>query len=186
MRCSRIEFKGYRRLADAATGIDGDITAFVGFNEAGKTTLLSGLAWFTAGGALRVTDKNRTRPPQDDSSDVVRVFFELSDEDKKAIAHIPCDRAPTSISIARKFDDTRVYSLMPWSKRPKEPFASALARLQADHVVHPDAAGSTRTSLITRAGTESELKDDEEDDGPFEWAATLEHVLENPAAPPPP
>ena len=46
MRCSRIEFTGYRRLADTAT-FDGRLTAFVGFNEAGKTSLLQALTWFT-------------------------------------------------------------------------------------------------------------------------------------------
>ncbi len=52
MRVSRIEFRGFRRLARTATSIDGPLTAFVGFNEAGKTSLLHALAWFTDGGAI--------------------------------------------------------------------------------------------------------------------------------------
>lgn len=169
MRCSRIEFEGYRRLASASTNIDGDITAFVGFNEAGKTTLLSGLAWFSAGGALRVTDKNRTRPPQGDTSEVVRIFFELSEEDKQAIIDIPCEMSPTSFSLARKVNDERSYTLRPWPQRPRMPFTLALARLE-----------TAMASLPIKPDTDLELKDDEEDDGPFEWASTLASALKDP------
>jgi predicted ATP-dependent endonuclease of OLD family len=43
---------GFRRLARTGTSIDGPLTAFVGFNESGKTSLLHALAWFTDGGAI--------------------------------------------------------------------------------------------------------------------------------------
>ena len=54
MRLARVEISGYRRLVKASTNIDGRITAFVGSNEAGKTSIFNALSWLSSGGALAV------------------------------------------------------------------------------------------------------------------------------------
>lgn len=129
MRASRIEFKGFRRLADTATNVDGSLTAFVGFNEAGKTSLLHALAWFTSGGAITPIDHNRSRPPVDDSASVVKVYFQLDDSDKAALAGIEMDNPPTTLILHRASDGNRIRSLHPRPGRPERPFQEASERL---------------------------------------------------------
>ena len=164
MRVSRIEFKGYKRLADTATSIDGGLTAFVGFNEAGKTSLLHALEWFSRGGALGVTDLNRSRPPVDDQP-VVRVFFELSADDKRAVADIPSDKKPTSLIVTRKTDGKGTYTMTPHPRRPAAPFEAASERLS-----------SARSALAKQF---DEAADDTESD-PNDWADTVIAHLERP------
>lgn len=131
MRVSRVEFAGFRRLAHTATSIDGPLTAFVGFNEAGKTTLLNALAWVTDGGAISPIDYNRSRPPMQDSTEIARVFYELDDNDKGLFADIPMDNRPTTLVLSRNRDGTRYRDLRPKPTRPAAAFTGALERLTA-------------------------------------------------------
>ena len=129
MRVSRIEFEGYRRLAETATGIDGPLTAFVGFNEAGKTTVLRGLRWFTSGGEISPVDYNRSRPPASDQSAVVKVFYALDSEDKEFFADIAMDNPPATLVLYRKRDGSRIRDLNPRPTRPAKAFQLARERL---------------------------------------------------------
>lgn len=165
MRCTRIEFKGYKRLADTATNIDGGITAFVGLNEAGKTTLLEALTWLSGGDALEVTDKNRTRPPSSDGAVVVKAFYALDEADKEAIRDLPMHDTPTSMSLGRRADGTHVYWLHPRPSRSPKPFADAAARLR-----------SSRKRLAKQFADAS----DEDDDDPTDWAETVSTALDRP------
>ena len=47
MRLMRIEFRGFKRLVSASCNVDGKLVAFLGPNEAGKSSVLEGLAWLT-------------------------------------------------------------------------------------------------------------------------------------------
>ena len=129
MRVSRIEFKGFRRLAATATNFDGPLTAFVGFNEAGKTTILHALAWFTEGGAISPIDYNRSRQPTSDDTPIVKVYFELDDSDRESFAHIAMDNRPTTLVLNRNRDGERYRKLMPRATRPAKPFAETQERL---------------------------------------------------------
>lgn len=165
MRCTRVEFKGYRRLADTATGIDGDTTAFLGLNESGKSSLLHALEWLSSGGTLAATDRNRSRPPASESSEVVQAFFELDAQDHELVAEVPCDHPPSSVSLSRKVDGGRLYSLSPHPKRPAKPFADARTRLS-----------SARKSLSRQF--ESASSDCGKD--AIGWAVTVSAALEAP------
>jgi predicted ATP-dependent endonuclease of OLD family len=165
MRVSRIEFDGYRRLANTATGIDGSLTAFVGFNEAGKTSLLRALAWFTKGGPLTSVDFNRSRPPSDDNVRVVKVFYELDDRDKEAFAHISMDNPPTSLLIYRQRDGDRLRSLSPRPSRPAGPFEQAAVRLAKARTTH---------AAQFAAPTEND------EENPEAWATALSEALTKP------
>jgi predicted ATP-dependent endonuclease of OLD family len=165
MRVSRVEFTGFRRLASAKTNIDGPLTAFVGFNEAGKTTLLEALAWFTSGGAISSIDYNRTRPPTDDGTTIVKVYYELDEDDQAAIAHIPMDDPPKTLILSKNRDGKRRRITQPRPKRPARPFIVANERLL-----------SARTRLA-RQLTEAES---EEDEDPNDWAATALEWLDAP------
>ena len=165
MRVSRIEFNGYRRLTHTATGIDGPLTAFVGFNEAGKTTLLHALEWFTNGGQLSPIDYNRSRPPTSDKAAVVRVYFELDDNDKASFAGVAMDRRPTSLLLSRKRDGGRTWELRPSPTRPAAVFSEVRERL-----------AQARTNL---AGQFADAVDTEEED-PNDWADAIGKSLVSP------
>lgn len=47
MRLMRIEFHGFKRLVSASCNFDGILIAFLEPNEAGKSSVLEGLAWLT-------------------------------------------------------------------------------------------------------------------------------------------
>lgn len=166
MRVSRIEFNGYRRLANTGTSIDGALTAFVGFNEAGKTSLLQALQWFTEGAEMSPIVYNRSRPPRSDDDPVVNVFFELDDGDQKAFSDVAMDHPPTSLILSRKRDGNRVRRLHPWPQRPSKPFELARELL---------------AKATTTLATQFKAADDEEQ-GPNDWAATLTKALEKPNA----
>lgn len=165
VRVSRIDFNGYRRLARTATGIDGPLTAFVGFNEAGKTTVLRGLRWFTHGGQLSPIDHNRSRPPASDNSAVVKVFYELDDDDKNAYADIAMDNPPTTLVLYKKRDGKRIRSLSPHPTRQAKPFELARERL----------AKATSTLAAQFAAAVDEDRQD-----PNDWAETVSEALSNP------
>ncbi len=165
MRVSRIEFNGYRRLAKTATGIDGPLTAFIGFNEAGKTTVLRGLRWFTHGGQVSPVDHNRSRPPASDHSAVVKVFYELDDDDKNAFADIAMDNQPTTLVLYKKRDGNRIRSLSPASHPPGEAFELVRGRL---------------AKATTKLAAQFAAAADEDEQDPNDWAATVSEALSSP------
>ncbi|SDP03739.1 AAA ATPase domain-containing protein [Pedococcus dokdonensis] len=167
MRVSRVEFEGFRRLARTGTNVDGSLTAFVGFNEAGKTSLLKALAWFTNGGELDPVDFNRSRPPSDEQTPVVKVFFELDESDLATLASIPMDNAPKTLVLHKKFDGNRIRSLRPSPTRPAKPFRDASDRL---------------ARAVERLARQFDEAADDEGDDPSQWAATVADALTRPDA----
>lgn len=167
MRCTRIEFKGYKPLGHTATNINGDITAFVGMNEVGKTSLLHALAWLTTGEALPITDRNRSRPPTDDNATVVTAYFALSAEDKRAIENVQLQSVPTSLTISRSAGGDRTCDLLPRPTRKPKPFTDAATRLHA-----------TRKRLTTQFSNAEDI----DGDGPSNWADTVSEALAAPDA----
>lgn len=47
MRCKRVSFRGYKRLPDTSTNVTPRLLVFIGPNEAGNSSLLTGLEWLT-------------------------------------------------------------------------------------------------------------------------------------------
>ena len=63
MRLSRIQFNGYKRLAKTGCNVDGRLIAFVGPNEAGKSSVLEALHWLSWGEEAlpsRLVSRSRT------------------------------------------------------------------------------------------------------------------------------
>jgi ABC-type transport system involved in cytochrome c biogenesis ATPase subunit len=136
VRCTRIEFKGFRRLADTATNIDGDITAFVGLNEAGKTSLLRALEWLSGGDVLSPLAQNRSRPPKSDKAPVVTAYFALGEDAKEVLADLEMEPRPTSLKVSRSSDngDEATLTLLPGPKRLAKPFQDATRKLEAAYI----------------------------------------------------
>lgn len=61
MRLTRIEFNGYKRLAQTSCNVDGKLIAFVGPNEAGKSSVLEALAWLDTDDDKALPDNVLTR-----------------------------------------------------------------------------------------------------------------------------
>lgn len=132
MRCTRIDFEGYKRLAQTGCNVDGKIIAFVGLNEVGKSSLLEALVWLTADEqvALPVASMNRTRPVEEDDR-VVWARYDLEAEDLAEIANLDFAEMPTQFTLERHRNGERAHGLTPWPKRNPRPFDVARTRLVA-------------------------------------------------------
>ena len=115
-----------------------------------------------------MTDRNRSRPPASEKAPVVKVYFELSKDDKDAIADIPMDQVPSSITLARTADDSTTPTLTPFPRHPRKPFTEAADRL---------------IQSLTRLAGQFEQATDSEYQDPNDWAATLGKALQNPDTP---
>jgi predicted ATP-dependent endonuclease of OLD family len=106
VQLSKIEFNGFKRLDRTSCNVDGQTVAFIGPNEAGKSSVLRGLAWLTGehdDPALPLRDQNRRRRPADDTS-VVRAHYRLDADDIEALRKLNLDtRQPVSLNTVTHF-----------------------------------------------------------------------------------
>ncbi|MBE7325998.1 AAA family ATPase [Nocardioides sp. Y6] len=169
MRCIRIDFEGYKRLADTGCNVDGDIIAFVGLNEAGKSSLLDALVWLTADDPtpLPVGHMNRSHPVDDDDP-VVWAKYELEPDDLALLSDLDFHEMPTHFVLERRKDGTPAFGFTPWPERNPQPFEAARARL-----------ASTRKRLDDQFTTL--LDPDDEDEGTAsDWCAIADAALAAP------
>lgn len=126
MRVTKIHFRGCQRLVETSCSTAGKMIAFLGPNEAGKTTVLRALDWFSNGdGELPTRFHNPSRPPSEGDS-VVGVTYWLDDEDAQAVAHLGLAEPPKFYNRGRRVDGEYVSSLGPAAGlRDAEPFEVA-------------------------------------------------------------
>jgi predicted ATP-dependent endonuclease of OLD family len=169
MRCTRIHFDGYKRLADTGCNVDGPIIAFVGLNEAGKSSLLEGLVWLTddTAGALPVTFINRSRTVADNGV-VVAATYQLEQSDLDLLSDLDFLVPPTTMTLQRRRNGTLAHGFVPWPKRNPAPFGKTRTRLAA-----------TRKRLESRFSTAIEM-DDESTVTANAWATTIDQALAQP------
>ncbi|MGC0370553.1 hypothetical protein RKD05_002805 [Microbacterium sp. SLBN-111] len=92
------------------------MVAFVGPNEAGKSSILSALRLFASGSAIRVTDATRSvrGQPLDPNRVVVRLSFTLTSEEKALAAQLPIEDKELRYVVHQKHaDGRRTYSFEP-------------------------------------------------------------------------
>ncbi len=82
MRISEVRVSNFRCLGDVRMSL-GDVTALIGANGAGKSSLLSALDWFFHGGELEPEDT--TGACSEDPIVVQVTFADLNDEDRDAL-----------------------------------------------------------------------------------------------------
>lgn len=169
MRCTRINFEGYKRLADTGCNVDGNIIAFVGLNEAGKSSLLEGLVWLTDDDAeaLPVTLINRSHEVAD-SARVVWAHYELDQGDLELLSDLDFAVPPTTFVLERRRNGTPATGFAPWPKRNPAPFERARARL-----------ASAKKRLEFQFASAIEIDDDSFETAD-EWASTVEAALADP------
>lgn len=164
MRCIRVEFNGFKRLAQTACNTDGKLIAFLGPNEAGKSSVLQGLEWLSSpSGELPEPSRNRSMGSADLRGPVVRAVFALNDADRAAVIHLPAVGQPRRFTMARHASGELRTGIEPALTRNPEPFAAAqqgLTRLK--DVAHIDAEVTAWWQLVQEvtANTEASWSDD--------------------------
>lgn len=89
----RVEVFGYRRLLNADTYVGRKTVAFVGPNEAGKSSILSALLLFTSESPVPATDATRSQRGEELDTDraVVRLSFTLDDRQRTLARALPIE-----------------------------------------------------------------------------------------------
>lgn len=126
MRLTKIEFSGFRRLYSATCNTDARLVAFLGPNEAGKSSVLNGLQWYFDGQALGSKDRSRHAKPANDDL-VVEVTYRLTDEDLKALGDLvnEIEDQPATIECGRRASGEFTMDVSPEIRRRRAPFAAA-------------------------------------------------------------
>ncbi|MCH1865304.1 AAA family ATPase [Nocardioides sp. CFH 31398] len=144
------------------------ILAFVGQNESGKSSVLSGLAWLTEDDETPLSpfDYSRAKQPKRTSGWIVSADYEFDHEDLAVLEPLGFESTPQRMSLWKQADG-RLHVIFEDPREPNRdpaPFAAALAALEA-----------SRTRLTRQI--ESAAPDHDEDDSPATWFATLAGLL---------
>jgi predicted ATP-dependent endonuclease of OLD family len=135
MRCRKIMFEGYKRLADTECNVSPYLLAFVGQNESGKSSVLTGLEWLSEDGETPLPSLDRSRMKRKTSGWIVGAEFTLGDEEKELIKPLGFAQTPTGISLFKQANGS-LNIIFDHPRKPKRdplPFteaAEALARAQ--------------------------------------------------------
>lgn len=130
MRLTRVEFNGFKRLAQTSCNMDGRQLAILGPNEAGKSSLLQGLAWLRADDGQPLPSPWVTRGHNAPQAKVVAGTFHLDDDDKTAIAALPLQEQPTKIVVRRNSGGRVHVTASPAFARQRGPFNAACTALE--------------------------------------------------------
>lgn len=167
VRLTNIAFSGYRRLLDTGCNVDSRMVAFVGPNEAGKSSVLDALMWLQNGGELPTEQLNRTIDDTDADREVVAATYILDDGDREALDGVDFTAPPRTLKYSRHADGRSYYSITnPIVSRPTELREATLKALDPVHIDgddHPDAMDAL-TQLSELAGRSGPLVEWDETD----------------------
>jgi predicted ATP-dependent endonuclease of OLD family len=139
MRLIAFSVQGYRRFVEpTSVKVHGDLVAFVGPNEAGKSSLLKALSHLSEEGGFAATE----RPRRSSHSPELTWHLQLDDEDKAAVAGIRDSERVERVAVIKRSDGRR-WRLEPHSpKRDRSLRAAAVSELAAlrDHEALPGAS----------------------------------------------
>src|SRR3954451_20842673 len=129
MRLYKIEFNGYKRLAATSCNVDGRLIAFLGPNEAGKSSVLEGLDWLSSGDEeLPQRLISRSVDVQSDEW-VVKARFSLDEDDLAALSDLDVDGTYREFVASRDRDGTFRTGIYPRLTRKPRPFEVAIETL---------------------------------------------------------
>lgn len=143
---TKIEFHGYKRLLDTSCNVDANLIAFVGPNEAGKTTVLEALEWLSVGGPLDQRKVNRTLDP-DLAGPVVTAVFAIEHVDRDSFAGVETDVTPHTVRFSRYQDGSLETNFDPPIKRPLAIRDSVLDRVSRQELAERVQGTSVQDAL---------------------------------------
>jgi predicted ATP-dependent endonuclease of OLD family len=158
LKIVKATIEGFKRFLEPTSLVfNGSVTAVVGPNEAGKSSLLAALEQFTAVTGMEKSAKTRGT----DATSKVTVIYELEDEDAEAIRHIPGSEQIRAMQLSA-FEQSWDWTFYPQSptrnledrERLLEGLEQATQQLFARFQLGP-------TFEALRAGAVNTLKSDE-------------------------
>lgn len=117
------------------------MVAFVGPNEAGKSSILAALMWLQAGGELPAEQLNRTIKDTDADREVVAATYVLDQDDLRVLEGVDFATPPRTLGFSRHASGRNYYSISPRVARPttlREAALRALSPVDFDDDEHPD------------------------------------------------
>lgn len=121
MKLTKFKVQNYKSIKDSGwVMVDGNVTALVGQNEAGKSALLSALYKLNPidgdkYDALREFPRGRyTYEFEKEDWPVITACFDITEEVRDELAtEVGAEWAPTSVQITRKYSGSRAYLFLP-------------------------------------------------------------------------
>lgn len=104
MKCTRITFEGYKRLADTGCDVGQRLLAFVGQNEAGKTSVLSSLDWLTEDEETPLAPLDSARANRKTSGWIVGAFYALSEDERALLEPLGLAQVPRTFTLWKQAD----------------------------------------------------------------------------------
>lgn len=150
MRLTKIHVNGYRRLVDTGCFIYGKLTAFVGPNEAGKSSLLAALETVNDPDEIPQRDRPRGRESVEDDA-YIRLTFRLDDADLGSLPDLAVTEPPVSFTVQVKYNGSIYRETVPRLNRPS--------------AMRDRARATTDRFSTTRAARELERSEDGDADG---------------------
>lgn len=169
MRAKRIYFRGYRRLADTECDITPRLLAFVGQNEAGKSSILSALEWLSEEEPTAIEPLDRSRADRDVGGWMVGVRFDLESDDLAELEALDLAAVPKSCSLWKQDNGSVTTS-------PRE--VKDLARNPEPFVSAHDALVEAASRLTKQLDASPE--DFEGDEHPKAWVPRVLEALTDP------
>src|SRR5689334_22614237 len=123
VRCIHIEFSGYKRLLSTGCNVDDRLVAFVGPNEAGKTSVLRALAWIDAPATSALPGSLASRGQEfsvrEDDDEIATATYRLEPDDWKSLGHLEFEKTAETYRYAfgRNRDGGRFHRLTPRLRR---------------------------------------------------------------------
>lgn len=167
MRCRRITFEGYRRLAETECDVNPTLLAFVGQNESGKSSVLSGLEWLTEDDETPQADSDKTRGKKKKDGWVVGAYFTLDDDEIALLKPLGFKEVPKTLTLWKQVDGRLHLAL--WDPRGPKRDPSSF-----------DTARSSLDSAKNRLRAQINRIDAEDGDGPAIWLPKVEEALLDP------
>lgn len=174
MQLGWVNVIGLGRLANASMKVRGKVTAVVGPNEAGKSTLLRGLASVSDGEPFEGgpgSDIPR-RGAFDPSDTAITLQYVLDAEDQQALASIPSEVRPERLLVSKEYGGAVSYKLDPVGRRPRAPrqaaaeeLANLVTRLRSVDDDAPESAYVRENEVVAKAEQAIAVLTDESDPG---------------------